>query len=171
MADGRHSYPNPGPPDENTLSNRANWVRALTAHPPERVLRLASDLSQAWQVSHEALPQTGLSLLQLQDSVFQEAYYLGEIPLSTAWVQLQDSTGNIWSGAAQVMSDIPDLAIALAICDAVLQHQLPGWQQVAEQVYQGRTLYQRQDHLRGAMLTKTRVDFSLLSQEKSDDPD
>lgn len=169
MAEEQHSYSEV--PNSSVLPNRTDWVRALTAHPPEVVFTLASELSQTWQVSHEALPKTGLSLLKLQDSVFQETYYLGEIPLSTAWVKLQDATGNIWSGAAQVMSDIPDLATALAICDAVLQHQLPGWSQVAERVYQGQALYQRQDHLRGAMLTRTRVDFSLLSQEESNDPD
>jgi len=146
-------------------------VRHLTAHPPERLLELATQISEGWQISYETLPQTGLSLLQVQDSVFHEPYYLGEIPLSSAWVRLVAPNGHAWQGAAQVMSDIPNLATALAICDAILSNQLVGWQQVAELVEQGRQIRQQEDRLRGAMLAKTRVNFSLLSQEETDDPD
>ena len=69
------------------------WLRALTAHAPEMVIQLAARLTESWQVSYEAVPQTGLSLLQLQDSVLHEPYYLGEIPLSTAWVKLKIGNG------------------------------------------------------------------------------
>ena len=70
------------------------WLRALTAHAPEMVIQLAARLTESWQVSYEAVPQTGLSLLQLQDSVLHEPYYLGEIPLSTAWVKLKIGNGH-----------------------------------------------------------------------------
>lgn len=147
------------------------WIRALTAHPAATVIDLATRLTPNWQVSYETLPQTGLSLLQLQDGVFHEPYYLGEIPLSTAWITLTADDGTCWQGAAQVMSDVADLASALAICDAVLTHQLTGWQQVATLVEQGLAVRQQEDAVRGAMLARTRVNFSLLSQEEADDPD
>jgi len=146
-------------------------VRYLTAHPPEKLLELTAQISQGWDVSYETLPQTGLTLLQVQDGVLHEPYYLGEIPLSRAWVQIVAPNGLTGQGAAQVMSDVPHLAAALAICEAVLSHQLPGWQQVAALVEQGQAIRQQQDRLRGAMLAKTRVDFSLLSQEETDEPD
>ena len=144
------------------------WLRALTAHNPEVVIQLTARLTQGWQISYETVPQTGLSLLQLQDSVFYEPYYLGEIPLSTAWVKLKIGNGQNYEGAAQVMSDVPNLATSLAICDAILMNQLEGWQEVKDLMEKGRVIRQEEDKLRGAMLAKTKVDFSLLNQEESD---
>ncbi|NEO97209.1 MAG: phosphonate C-P lyase system protein PhnG [Symploca sp. SIO2E9] len=144
------------------------WLRALTAHAPEIVIQLAARLTQGWQISYETIPQTGLSLLQLQDSVFHEPYYLGEIPLSTAWVKLNIGNGQNYEGAAQVISDVPNLATSLAICDAILMNQLEGWQEVADLMARGLAIRQEEDNLRGAMLAKTKVDFSLLNQEESD---
>ena len=149
-----------------TVDNQ--WLRAITAHPPEIVIQLTARLTQGWQISYETVPQTGLSLLQLQDSVFHEPYYLGEIPLSTAWVKLNIGNEQNYEGAAQVMSDVPNLATSLAICDAILMNQLEGWQEVADLIARGREIRQQEDKLRGAMLAKTKVDFSLLNQEESD---
>lgn len=151
-----------------TLSHQR--VRYLTAHPSERLLELTAQMAEGWDVSYKALPQTGLTLLQVRDSVLHEPYYLGEIPLSSAWVKIVTPDGLTCQGAAQVMSDVPYLAAALAICDAVLSHQLPGWQQVEALVEQGQAIRQQQDCLRGAMLAKTRVDFSRLSQEETNEP-
>jgi len=142
------------------------WLRALTAHSPEVVIQLAARLTQGWQISYETVPQTGLSLLQLQDSVFQEPYYLGEIPLSSAWVKLKIGNGQNYEGAAQLMSDVPNLATSLAICDAIFTNQLEGWQEVADLMERGRVIRQEEDKLRRAMLAKTKVDFSLLNQEE-----
>ena len=141
------------------------WLRSLTALNPETVIQLASQLAKDWKVSYEAIPQKGLSLLQLQDSVFKEPYYLGEIPLSTAQVRLENADGQSYQGGVQVMSDVPDFATSLAICDAIFSNELIGCEQVAELIDRGRAIRQEEDRLRGAMLAKTRVDFSLLDGE------
>ncbi|MCJ8282052.1 MAG: phosphonate C-P lyase system protein PhnG [Rivularia sp. ALOHA_DT_140] len=141
------------------------WLRSLTAHTPETIINLASQLTQNWQVSYKAIPQKGLSLLQLKDSVFNEPYYLGEIPLSTAWVKLQNADGENYQGGAQVMSDVAEFATSLAICDAIFSNRLVGWEQVSELIERGRAIREEEDRLRKAMLAKTRVDFSLLDGE------
>lgn len=146
---------------------RSQWIKALTAHPETILIELANSLGNNWEITHEALPETGLSLLQMQDGVFEEPYYLGEIPLSTAWVKLT-ANGKSWQGAASVMNDTPGLAVALAICDAILANQLPGWQQVSKFVKQGIVKKQEEERLRGAMLAKTRVNLSLLTPEVDD---
>ena len=105
------------------------WLRSLTALNPETVIQLASQLAKDWKVSYEAIPQKGLSLLQLQDSVFKEPYYLGEIPLSTAQVRLENADGQSYQGGVQVMSDLPDFATSLAICDAIFSNELIGCEQ------------------------------------------
>ena len=146
---------------------RSQWVRALTAHSETMVIELANHLKKGWKITHEALPENGLSLLQMQDGVFEEPYYLGEIPLSTAWVKLT-ANGESWQGAASVINDTPGLAVALAICDAILANQLPGWEQVLQAVEQGMVEKQEEEALRGAMLAKTRVNLSLLTPEVDD---
>ncbi|MBV9385992.1 MAG: phosphonate C-P lyase system protein PhnG [Chroococcidiopsidaceae cyanobacterium CP_BM_ER_R8_30] len=107
------------------------WIRALTAHANQDIQSIAEKLTAKWKVDYKALPQSGLSLLRMEDGVFHEPYYLGEIPISSAWIELTNSANQSFEGAAQVMSNSAELAIALAVCDAVMAHQLPGWQEVA----------------------------------------
>ncbi|MBV9386653.1 MAG: phosphonate C-P lyase system protein PhnG [Chroococcidiopsidaceae cyanobacterium CP_BM_ER_R8_30] len=145
-----------------------HWVRALTAHSPQTIQSLAERLTLNWKVNFKALPQAGLSLLQMEDGVFHEPYYLGEIPLVSAWIELTNSAQESFEGAAQVMHDSEELAIALAICDAIMTHHLPGWQNIAELIQQGMEKRIWEDQQRGLMLAKTRVNFSLLSQEEDD---
>ncbi|MBD2772710.1 phosphonate C-P lyase system protein PhnG [Iningainema tapete] len=153
------------------IPSRCLWIRALTAHSPHKLVSLAEDLTSNMSVNYKSLPEAGLSLLQMEDGVFHEPYYLGEIPVASAWIEITNSRDESFEGAAQVMSDSADLAVALAICDAIMAHQLPGWQKVADLIDKGiekRTLEEAQ---RGAILAKTKVNFSLLSQEEEDAED
>lgn len=151
-----------------TIPPRNLWIRTLTAHANQTVLKMAETLAQNWQINYKFLPQVGLSLLQVEDGVFHEPYYLGEIPLASVQIEIIDERSEVFIGAAQVMSDSVDLAIALAVCDVVMIHQLPGWQQVAKLIKQGMEKRALEDLQRGAMLARTKVDFSLLNQEEND---
>ena len=143
------------------------WIKALTAHKEE----IIANLAQNWQINYLTLPQAGLNLLTLEDGVFQQSYYLGEIPLAHASVELKDEMGQSFTGAAQVMGDSTDFAVALAVCDAVMAHQLSGWEQVAQLIERGIEKRSLEDLQRGAMLARTKVNFSLLAQEESDAED
>ncbi|MGF1540404.1 MAG: phosphonate C-P lyase system protein PhnG [Pleurocapsa sp.] len=147
------------------------WIKALTAHKEQVINNLAEDLAQNWQVNYLTIPQAGLSLLTLEDGIFQQPYYLGEVPIANAGIELIDETGQSFTGAAQVMGDSADFAVALAVCDAVMAHQLTGWERVAELIERGMKKRSLEDLQRGAMLAKTKVNFSLLAQEESDAED
>lgn len=151
--------------------DRSLWVKALTAHSPITICNLAEEISKNWQIKHRSLPQNGLSLLTMQDGVFHEPYYLGEIPISQAHLSLSNEQGESYDGAAQVMTDSEDLAVALAVCDAVMAHQLSGWEKVAQSIELGMKKREEENHIRGTILAKTKVNFSLLSQEENDDED
>ncbi|MDZ8104941.1 MAG: phosphonate C-P lyase system protein PhnG [Nostoc sp. DedQUE12a] len=154
-----------------TIPSRSVWIKALTAYSPEKVQLLAEDLISGWQLNYKFLPQAGLSLLQMQDGVFYEPYFLGEIPVASAWIELTNAKDESFEGAAQVISDSVELAVALAVCDAVIAHELPGWQKVADLIQQGIEKRAWEELQQGAMLTKTKVNFSLLSQEENDAED
>ncbi len=146
---------------------RSLWVKALTAHSLETICNLAEEIGKNWQIKYKVLPQNGLSLLTLQDGVFHEPYYLGEIPISHAYLSLINEQGDSYDGAAQVMTDSEDLVVALAVCDAVMANQLKGWEQVANYIELGMKKREEENHIRGTMLAKTKVNFSFLSQEEN----
>lgn len=145
---------------------RGAWVAALSAHPAQAVVDLAAALSAGWQVRPKALPQAGLTMLRMRESVYGEEFYLGELPFASAWVELQLPDGTCAEGAAQVMNDSAPLALALAICDAVLAQQLPGHEQVAALLLAGDQRRAQQEEERRAMLIKTRVRFQGLEEAR-----
>lgn len=148
---------------------RNQWMRALTAHPEKEIIELAERLRSRYAMTHKMRPQAGLALLKMCEQAFYQTYYLGEIPVACALVQLRDENGNRFRGAAQVMSDNADLSIALAICDAVLANRLDKWEVVDSLVESGMQERLREDAIRASILARTLVDFSLLAGAESHD--
>jgi len=144
------------------MIQRTAWVSALKALPTNKLLALTTKLSEEWTLRPKLLPQSGLGMMKLKDSAFNEAFYLGEFPLATAWLEVTTPDGHKAEGAAQVMDDRVDVAEALALCDAVLSSQLPGWEKVYNLVEQGVALNEKTNGERKMMLARTKVDFSML---------
>ena len=144
---------------------RGQWVRALTAHPQDVIIELADELTRKCELKHRLLPQAGLLLLRMTEDVMGEDFYLGEIPASSAWIELHFPEGRVAEGAAKVMDDSEGLAVALAVCDAIMANNLDGSDKVAELIEQGMKRRVQTDRTRAAMLNKTSVDFSLLTAE------
>lgn len=144
---------------------REKWVSALTAHPPATIKAVASECTRNCRVTHRALPQEGLFLLRMRESVMGEDFFLGEIPVSSAWVELHMGDGRVVEGAAKVLADSRELAVALAVCDAVAAHALEGSEQVAALIEQGLEKRRETERKRAAMRARTAVDFSLLTAE------
>lgn len=151
------------------MINRTEWIRALTALPAEELLSLTTSLSKNWKVCPKAVPQSGLGILKLNDSAFAEAFYLGEFPMSSAWLEVHTPDGNIVEGAAQVMDDRVGLAEALALSDAVLSARLPGWEQLEELINNGVAVREETSRERKKILAHTRVNFSLLDDVGDED--
>lgn len=153
------------------IPERSQWIRALTAHPTEKVAAVINLVTETWRIIPKTVPQSGLAILKLQDGAFHEPFYLGEIPLATAWVRVITSEGMKAEGAAQVVADSTTLAETLALCDAILAYRLSGWRKIADLVRSGLKIRTDQDEVRKAMLAKTQVDFSLLNAVGGDDED
>jgi alpha-D-ribose 1-methylphosphonate 5-triphosphate synthase subunit PhnG len=107
-------------------------------------------------------------MLKLRDSAFEESFYLGEFPLASAWLEVQTPEGLVAEGAAKVMDDRVELAEALALCDAVLSAQLPGWEILNNMLQEGISIRETVKHERKHMLASTQVDFSLLEDAAPD---
>lgn len=144
------------------MIQRTTWVSALKELPAKDLLAITKEVSKGWMLRPKSLPQSGLGMMKLKDSAFNEAFYLGEFPISTAWLEVTTADGYKAEGAAQVMDDNVEIAEALALCDAVLSSELPGWQQVYNMVEQGVAIREKTKRERKMMLARTRVNFSLL---------
>ncbi|MDZ4152973.1 phosphonate C-P lyase system protein PhnG [Methylicorpusculum sp.] len=148
---------------------RSDWPRALATQPTKQLTAILNEMTAHWTITPVQLPQTGLAMLQLRDSAFNDPYFLGEIPLASAWVSIRTDDQQEYQGAAQLMDDDQDKIEALALCDGILAHQLPGWLALYQLVEIGMTELTKEQNLRNAMLTLTRVDFVLLNAAENDD--
>lgn len=151
------------------MINRNQWVRVLHALPSEQFISLSRDLTSDCRVRPKSIPQSGLGMLKLNDAAYEKPFYLGEFPLSSAWVEIETTDGIKAEGAAQVMDDRVEVAESLALCDAILSNKLPGWEQLDELLEQGMRNIQESIRERNTMLDITRVDFSLLDDVGDND--
>jgi alpha-D-ribose 1-methylphosphonate 5-triphosphate synthase subunit PhnG len=140
-----------------------SWYRALAALPEKEVHAVAGEVLNGMRILHRQLPKAGLGLLRIRDGALGESFFLGEYPLATAHIELQTTNGGSYAGGAVIMADDPALAVSLAICDAIYRHRLTGWEKVARLVAEGMAHCRQTQAVRNAMLSRTRVDFSLLA--------
>lgn len=150
------------------MIDRTEWINALTAQPSEKLLSVTTELSSTWSIRPKSVPQSGLGMLKLNDSAFEEPFFLGEFPLASAWIEIQTPDGLVAEGAAQVMDDRIELAEALALCDAILSARLPGFEQINTLLEQGMEKRAAITRERKHMLATTLVDFSLLDDVTND---
>ncbi|MDT8405866.1 MAG: phosphonate C-P lyase system protein PhnG [Methylococcales bacterium] len=150
---------------------RSTWPRALALLPLTRFEQALNWVTQNWHIEPVQLPASGLAMLQVADSAFGDAYNLGEIPLTTMWLEITTPDGQRAEGAAQLMDDDAEKVRWLAICDAVLSTRLEGFDQVKALLDEGLAKFEQEQRLRQALLSKTRVDFALLSASEDDDED
>jgi alpha-D-ribose 1-methylphosphonate 5-triphosphate synthase subunit PhnG len=148
---------------------RTEWVVALGALPAERVVGVAGELARDFAVRQAIVPRAALRLLPIVDSVHGDAFYLGEVPVARACVEVEAPDGRRSEGGAEILGDSVDLAIAIAVLDAILAGDLPGAARAASLIEEGCDRLQHVRAERAAMLAATRVDFSLMSPMGADD--
>ena len=149
---------------DHLISSRCRWCVALGALEREAVLALGAELAARFVVAPANVPRAGLTLLALRDSVEQQAFYLGEAPLSTSHVTISDGIQTV-EGGAMLMADDTELVNAIAICDGVLANRMDGWLDVAQAIEAGQEHLDQEARFRKTILKRSRVNFSLLNEE------
>ena len=143
---------------------RRHLVAYLTAADREQVLQAAAQLAEGLTITPLQLAESGLALMQWQDAVMHQPFFLGEVPMARAAIALVNHRGERAEGGAVVMADDADLAHALALLDAVFAHRWPGVEVVEALARNGATARERLHAQRQAGLQRTRVDFALLAE-------
>lgn len=155
-----------------TKIERQHLVACLTAADRDQVLHTAGRLAQGLTLTPLQPAESGLALMQWQDAVMHQPFFLGEVPIARAAVALVNARGERAQGGAVLMADDAELAHALAVLDAVHTHRWPGVELVEALALGGATARNRVRAQRQAGLQRTRVDFSLLAEADDDqEPD
>lgn len=131
----------------------------------DEVIAVAEAIAERYEIRHKRVPKSGLGMMRLRDSVMAQAFNLGEVPMSTAHVELTDDAGQVYEGGAAILRDHEALAVAIAVCDALLAGGLDHDARVKELVEQGTGRINDEARLRQAMLDRSRVSFSLMNQD------
>lgn len=158
------SRPQPTPKIE-----RRQLVACLAAAGRDQVLSAAAQLAEGLTMTSLQPVESGLALVQWQDAVMHQPFFLGEVPMARAAIALVNDRGDRAEGGAVVMADDTDLAHALAVLDAVFAHCWPGAETVEALALRGSAARDRVRAQRQAGLQRTRVDFSLLAEAEADD--
>jgi alpha-D-ribose 1-methylphosphonate 5-triphosphate synthase subunit PhnG len=145
--------------------SRPSWAAALLNVQPDDVIYLAEAIADLFEVRHKRVPKSGLGMMRLRDSVMAQAFNIGEVPMSTAHVELIDTSGKVYEGAANILRDHEALAVAIAICDAALAGGLDLDGKVQRLVDRGLDTMADDSRLRRAMLERSRVSFALMNQD------
>lgn len=124
-------------------------------------------ISDRYPVRPTSTPLAGLAMMRVTESVNGDAFNLGEIPLSSATIDLELPDGSSVSGGACIMVDDPELVTNLAICDAVLRHTVPGGEAILGLLALGRELLQQEQDIRQSILDRSQVRFSLLNEDQN----
>ncbi len=148
---------------------RPEWPRLWSALPVADIAAVADAYAHEHGVADVSLPQSGLSLVTLRDAALLDTWYLGEIPLARAHVRVRASDGREAEGGVQLLDDRAKLARRLAILDAVLAGQLPGWERAADLLARGAAVRESEAAERRALLAATRVDFAMLNATEDED--
>ncbi|MDF1527259.1 MAG: phosphonate C-P lyase system protein PhnG [Xanthomonadales bacterium] len=154
---------------DSTSYPRRDWPRLFLSLPPQQITEAVRTLTEPCRVDDQALPQSGLALLQLRDGALAEPYYIGETPLSRAQVTVIDKNGKKGAGAAQILDDRASLARDVAILDAMLANRLNGHETIEHLLEEGALRLARSEASRRVILDRTRVDFALLEETAEDD--
>jgi alpha-D-ribose 1-methylphosphonate 5-triphosphate synthase subunit PhnG len=147
---------------------RRHLVACLTAADREQVLHAAAQLAEGLTITPLQPAESGLALMQWQDAVMHQPFFLGEVPMARAAIALVNHRGERAEGGAVVMADDADLAHALALLDAVFAHRWPGVEVVEALARDGANARECLRAQRQAGLQRTRVDFALLAEADED---
>ncbi|TVZ41070.1 alpha-D-ribose 1-methylphosphonate 5-triphosphate synthase subunit PhnG [Alteromonadaceae bacterium 2753L.S.0a.02] len=141
---------------------REQWQAALVSLPKQHIADFVASLPDRWQSTPLVVPQAGLAMLKMCESVRNENFNLGEFPLVHVSLRLTTDDGYSAEGAALLMDDDLQHAQHLALCDAILAAQLQGWKKVADLVCAGVENLAAIAKERKTYLSQTKVDFSRL---------
>jgi alpha-D-ribose 1-methylphosphonate 5-triphosphate synthase subunit PhnG len=149
--------------------NRRELTKIVLSLPQKKVMNLYHELKDNYEISDIDLPQSGLAPLKMIDTAFGEPYYIGEIPIATAYVLVKDQNEKQGKGAAVILDDRSLIARVVAVIDAIFFNELSDFEVLIPFLNEGLKNLKKEESFRKKIVNKTKVDFSLLNQISEDE--
>lgn len=118
---------------------------------------MASRLASSYKIKIIQEPETFLVMMPAQDSVEQSKFYLGEVLITEAVVEIHGTPGYGFA-----MEDNPAQALAYAIINAALAHGIPEAEEIQNIMSQQEAILESQKRQEERMIASTRVNFAIL---------
>ena len=153
------------------LQNDHETVTALRWLPADGLIEKVESLidSHGHRTSEITRARSGLSLLTVRDGALGQRWHVGEMPVTSAHLRVDDPDGRHAEGGACILADDLEWAWALAAADAILQGRLSGYEELRSLVDEGLGLREEEFSIRRTMRGRTKVDFRLLSEGREEE--
>ncbi|CCH51559.1 putative phosphonate metabolism protein [Fibrisoma limi BUZ 3] len=138
-------------------NQRTDYI--LCECPLDNLTRFVNDLSDRYQPSLLKAPRLCLTMIQAEDSVEYQPFYLGEALTTTCEVAIN---GKVGYGIC--LGDEPERAYCLAVMDAVMALNDAQAPAIDAFLVEQERLIQRRDEDEFSHIMQTKVDFKLMEQ-------
>jgi alpha-D-ribose 1-methylphosphonate 5-triphosphate synthase subunit PhnG len=118
---------------------------------------LSQRLAERYEIKMIQEPETCLIMMPVKDSVENSMFYLGEILITEAVVDLGGTQGYGFA-----LEDRPEHALACAVIDAALSHGVQESTEIRLLLEQQKSEIEQKTMLEKRMIASTRVNFALL---------
>ena len=136
---------------------KKQMFRILARAEAKDVAQMADRIRRSWQVTIIQEPQKGLAMIKMREPVKESLFYLGEVIISEAAVELEGARG-----AAVVMGDDFEKTLNMAVIDAACNK---GVFEEYDRLLQLEEAQTRQLEKENAMFMKTKVSFNSMTPE------
>jgi alpha-D-ribose 1-methylphosphonate 5-triphosphate synthase subunit PhnG len=127
--------------------------------PLERLMALVEELEQRYEIKVTKSPSICLTMLKAQDSVEEQAFYLGEALTSDCEVVILGVTGY-----GVVLEDQPQRAYCLAVVDALAKIQDSSWPLIAAFLEREWAILEQLEKEEFTKIMQSAVDFKLMEE-------
>lgn len=138
------------------------WIVALQEIDFERLKKFLELYLSNNDIKIRTRAEAGLELMEVRESVHEESFYLGEVPISHCEVSVHCRSSDESSiGFCKVMADDAEAAYFYAIADGILQLG-QGFRELEELVEVGFETWKKKQEEHRKICSATKLDFSLL---------
>lgn len=137
--------------------NKRRLSKILAKASPQQVQELAGEIKTQHEITVVKAPEKSLAMIKMRDPVKESLFYLGEVIVSEAIVDLDGA-----KGTAVLMGDDYEKALDMAVIDAACNKGVFARFDVLEQLEAEQNRRTEQEN---ALFLKTMVNFTSMDSE------
>jgi phosphonate C-P lyase system protein PhnG len=146
----------------NSVPNKY-WAIALSKIDESKLQSFVEENKYALKLTVITSEPSGIALLEMEESVLRERFYLGEVAVGECCMEVKHlETGEVVNGYCHLLGRSGKVLEYIAICDALLRMEGFLSEELNILLESGYLNWQQEMRLRELMMEQTKVDFSIL---------